>query len=244
MNKIKISSKYKKIIKQINELEHIMSELSDEQFKNKTIEFKNIIKNGIKPDEILVEVYAVAREATKRVTGKRLYDVQLMGGVALNEGRIAEIKAGEGKTLTAILPVYLNALEGKGVHVITTNEYLAKRDYGEISKILHFLGVTAGLIEQSMSIKERKEAYQKEVTYGTNTEFGFDYLRDNTTKKVQDIVQRQLNFAIVDEADSILLDEANTPLIISNCNQEPNKLLYNLLCLEVVSPNKLLYKDF
>ena len=215
-----------KIIKQINELEETIKAYSQEQMKNKTIEFKEKIKSGTNLEEILPEAFAMVREATRRITGKRLYDVQLMGGYVLEQGRIAEIKAGEGKTLTAGLPAYLNALEEKGVHVITTNEYLAKRDYQEVGKILEYLGLTVGLIEQKMGGKARKEAYQKDVTYGTNTEFGFDYLRDNIANDKNYIVQRELNYAIIDEADSILIDEAQTPMIISQKKYKIDEIPY------------------
>lgn len=215
----------KNIINQINNLEEEIKKYSDEQLKNKTLEFKQKLKKGKTLEEILPEAYAVVREATLRVTKKRLYDEQLMGGYLLNQGRIAQIKAGEGKTLTESLPAYLNALEEKGVHIVTTNEYLAKRDFEEVGKILEFLGISVGLIIQKMSKEQRKQAYQKDVTYGTNTEFGFDYLRDNIVLDKADIVQRKLHYAIIDEVDSILIDEAQTPMLISkkklNVIQEP-----------------------
>lgn len=216
----------KKVIKQINNLEETIKKYTDKELKNKTMEFKQQLKNGKNLDDILPEAFAVVREATKRITGKRLYDVQLMGGYILNQGRIAEIKAGEGKTLIQGLPAYLNALEGKGVHVITTNEYLSKRDFQEVGQILEFLGITVGLIQQNMNTKDRKQAYQKDVTYGANTEFGFDYLRDNIAYNTEDIVQRGLNYVIIDEADSILLDEAQTPMIISKKNLKTDPYPY------------------
>lgn len=216
----------KNIVKQINQLEKNIKTYSDEQIKNKTTEFRNQLKEGKTLEDILPEAFAIVREGARRVTGKRLYDVQLMGGYVLNQGRVAEIKAGEGKTLTESLPAYLNALEGKGVHIITTNEYLAKRDFNEIGKILEFLGLSVGLIYQGMDGKERKEAYKKDVTYGTNTEFGFDYLRDNIVSNKEEIVQRKLNYAIVDEADSILIDEAQTPMIISQKKYKTNPYPY------------------
>lgn len=186
---------------------------------------KTNFSNRKKLLEILPEAYAVVREAARRVTGKRLYDVQIMAGYVLNEGGIAEIKAGEGKSIIASLPAYLNALDGKGVHIVTTNEYLAKRDYEEIGKIFEFLGLSVGLICQNMKTSDRKNAYQKDITYGTNTEFGFDYLRDHIAPYPEDVVQRELNYAIIDEADSILLDETETPMIISrkekNFSKEP-----------------------
>ena len=206
----------KHIIKEINDLEEKISLFTDKQLKDKTLEFKKILINKDKTLlDILPEAFAVVREATKRITGKRLYDVQLAGGYVLSNNGIAEIKAGEGKSIIASLPGYLNALEGKGVHIVTTNEYLAKRDYEEVGKIFNFLGLTVGLIYQNMSLSERKEAYKKDITYGTNTEFGFDYLRDNIAHSLDKMVQRELNYVLIDEADSILLDEAQTPLIIS-----------------------------
>lgn len=204
------------IIKNINDLEAKFVLYTDKELQEKTLEFKQLIK--YKNDNllnILPEAFAVVREAAKRVTGKRLYDVQLLGGYALSNGGIAEIKAGEGKSIIASLPAYINALDGKGVHIVTTNEYLAKRDYEEIGKIFKFLGLTIGFIYQDMKLEDRKEAYKKDIVYGTNTEFGFDYLRDNITYSKEDIVQRELNFALIDEADSILIDEAQTPMIIS-----------------------------
>ena len=206
----------KHIIKEINDLEEKISLFTDKELQDKTLEFKKILINKDKTLlDILPEAFAVVREATKRITGKRLYDVQLAGGYVLSNNGIAEIKAGEGKSIIASLPGYLNALEGKGVHIVTTNEYLAKRDYEEVGKIFNFLGLTVGLIYQNMSLSERKEAYKKDITYGTNTEFGFDYLRDNIAHSLDKMVQRELNYVLIDEADSILLDEAQTPLIIS-----------------------------
>ena len=216
----------KKVIKQINYLEQTTKKYTDNELKQKTIDFKEQLKNGKDVEEIIPEAFAVVREATRRITGKRLYDVQLMGGYILNQGRIAEIKAGEGKTLIQGLPAYLNALEGKGVHVITTNEYLSKRDFNEVGKILEFLGISVGFIHQNMNTRERKQAYQKDVTYGSNTEFGFDYLRDNIAYNSDDVVQRGLNYVIIDEADSILLDEAQTPMIISKKNLKTDPYPY------------------
>lgn len=209
--------KNKKILEKIKRHEKEISQYNEQQIKEKTEELKKKIQQEkIELEEILPEAYAIAKRGTKIITGKTLYDVQIEGGYILNQGRIAEIKAGEGKTLTAVLPAYLNALEGKGVHIITTNEYLAQRDYNEVGKILEYLGITVGIIDQDMTTEERKKQYQKEVTYGTNTEFGFDYLRDNIARNKEEIVQRELNYAIIDEADSILIDEAQTPMIISN----------------------------
>ena len=205
----------KPIVDKINSLEDEISKLSDKELTSKTDYLKNELKNGKTLDDILPEAFAVVREASKRVLGLRHFDVQLIGGVVLHQGRISEMKTGEGKTLVATLPVYLNALEGKGVHVITVNEYLAKRDSEWMGKLYKFLGLSVGLIQSQMSKKDKQAAYNADVTYGTNNEFGFDYLRDNMVIRKDDMVQRDLHYAIVDEIDSILIDEARTPLIIS-----------------------------
>ena len=205
----------KPIVNKINSLEDEISKLSDKELRAKTDEFKERLNKGETLDDILPEAFAVVREASKRVLGMRHFDVQLIGGVVLHQGRIAEMKTGEGKTLVATLPVYLNALTGKGVHVITVNEYLAKRDSEWMGKVYRFLGLTVGLVQSRMEKREKQEAYKADVTYGTNNEFGFDYLRDNMVINKLDMVQRGLNYAIVDEIDSILIDEARTPLIIS-----------------------------
>ena len=210
------------ILKKINNLEKIVSKYTKNQMQENTMKFIKEVENGKKLEEILPEVFAMVREAVKRVTGKRLYDVQILGGYYLHQGRIAEIKAGEGKTLIESLPAYLNALNKKGVHIITTNNYLAKRDFNEVGKVLEYLGLSVGLIYQGMENKKRKEEYKKDVVYGVNTEFGFDYLRDNITKDIEDVVQRELNYAIIDEADSILLDEAQTPMIIARKQKNIN----------------------
>ena len=210
------------ILKKINNLEKIVSKYTKNQMQENTMKFIKEVENGKKLEEILPEVFAMVREAVKRVTGKRLYDVQILGGYYLHQGRIAEIKAGEGKTLIESLPAYLNALTKKGVHIITTNNYLAKRDFNEVGKVLEYLGLSVGLIYQGMENKKRKEEYKKDVVYGVNTEFGFDYLRDNITKDIKDVVQRELNYAIIDEADSILLDEAQTPMIIARKQKNIN----------------------
>lgn len=210
----------KTILKEVNDLENVVCNYSKEQMQAKTNEFIEQLKQEKKIEEILPEAFAIVREAVKRITGKRLYDVQIIGGYYLHQGRIAEIKAGEGKTLIESLPAYLNALNKKGVHVITTNEYLAKRDFEEVGEVLKYLGLSVGFIYQGMESKDRKEAYKMDVTYGVNTEFGFDYLRDNTVRDINDTVQRELNYAIIDEADSILLDEAQTPMIISQKGKE------------------------
>ena len=203
------------IVEKINALEDEMTKLSDEELKNKTDKLKNELKEGKTLDDILPKAFAVVREASKRVLGMRHFDVQLIGGIILHQGRIAEMKTGEGKTLVATLPVYLNALTGKGVHVITVNDYLAKRDSEWMGKLYKFLGLSVGLAIAGMNPKEKQEAYACDITYGTNNEFGFDYLRDNMVIYENQLVQRGLNYAIVDEIDSILIDEARTPLIIS-----------------------------
>ena len=202
-------------IAKINGLEEQMQALSDTELKGKTEEYKHRLQNGETLDDILPEAFATVREASKRVLGMRHFDVQLIGGIILHQGRIAEMKTGEGKTLVATLPVYLNALTGEGVHVITVNDYLAKRDSEWMGKVYRFLGLTVGLVISGMNPKQKQEAYACDVTYGTNNEFGFDYLRDNMVIYKNQLVQRKLKYAIVDEIDSILIDEARTPLIIS-----------------------------
>ena len=203
------------IVQKINSFEDVISELTDEELKAKTEYFKELLEDGQTLDDILPEAFAVVREASKRVTGLRHFDVQLIGGIILHQGRIAEMRTGEGKTLVATLPAYLNALTGKGVHVITVNDYLAKRDSEWMGKIYTFLGLTVGLVIADMKPNEKQKAYNCDITYGTNNEFGFDYLRDNMVIYKDQLVQRPLNYAIVDEIDSILIDEARTPLIIS-----------------------------
>ena len=203
------------IVEKINGLEEEISKLTDEELKNKTNIFKKELEEGKTLDDLLPEAFAVVREASKRVLGMRHFDVQLIGGIILHQGRIAEMKTGEGKTLVATLPVYLNALTGKGVHVVTVNDYLAKRDSEWMGKLYKFLGLSVGLVITGMNPKEKQEAYACDITYGTNNEFGFDYLRDNMVIYKNQLVQRGLNYAIVDEIDSILIDEARTPLIIS-----------------------------
>jgi preprotein translocase subunit SecA len=207
--------KYRNLVEQINQLEPMIEKLSDDELKNKTIYFKGELANGKSVDDIKVEAFAVVREASKRVLGLRHYDVQLIGGLVLNEGNIAEMPTGEGKTLVASLPSYLRALEGKGVHVITVNDYLATRDRNQIGKIHEFLGLTVGLNVPMMEANEKQAAYQADITYGIGTEFGFDYLRDNMVGSVAQRVQRPYHFAIIDEIDSVLIDEAKTPLIIA-----------------------------
>ena len=203
------------LVEKINSLEEYISKLTDNELKAKTQEFKERVNGGESLDDILPEAFAVMREASKRVLGMRHFDVQLIGGIILHQGRIAEMKTGEGKTLVATLPAYLNALTGKGVHVVTVNDYLAKRDSEWMGKVYKFLGLTVGLVISGMNPLDKQKAYAADITYGTNNEFGFDYLRDNMVIYKNQAVQRDLNFAIVDEIDSILIDEARTPLIIS-----------------------------
>ena len=203
------------LVEQINSLEESIAKLSDEELRNKTTEFKGRLANGETLDDLLPEAFAVVREASKRVLGLRHFDVQLIGGIILHQGRIAEMKTGEGKTLVATLPAYLNALSGEGVHIITVNDYLAKRDSEWMGKVYRFLGLSVGLIIAGMKPNEKQDAYNCDITYGTNNEFGFDYLRDNMVIYKNQLVQRKLSYAIVDEIDSILIDEARTPLIIS-----------------------------
>ncbi|PWU17112.1 MAG: preprotein translocase subunit SecA [Bdellovibrio sp.] len=203
------------LIQQINELEAGISALSDDELKAKTPSFKERVSKGESLDDIMPEAFAVCREASRRVLGMRHYDVQLIGGIILHRGQIAEMRTGEGKTLVATLPIYLNALSGKGVHLVTVNDYLAKRDAEWMGRLYHWLGLSVGIIVHELTDEERKVSYGSDITYGTNNEFGFDYLRDNMKFDIEDMVQRPLNFCIVDECDSILIDEARTPLIIS-----------------------------
>ncbi|MBM2836192.1 MAG: secA [candidate division NC10 bacterium] len=212
----------------INELEPAMKSLTDDDLRKKTAEFKERLARGATLDDLIIEVFAVAREAGRRVLDMRHFDVQLLGGVVLHEGKIAEMATGEGKTLVATLPVYLNALEGKGVHVVTVNDYLAKRDSQWMGGIYRFLGLSVGLIQHDMDDAARKLAYGADVTYGTNNEYGFDYLRDNMKFAAADFVQRDLHYAIVDEVDSILIDEARTPLIISGPAEESTEKYYQI----------------
>src|SRR5438067_1047226 len=204
----------------INALEPQLESLSDKALRARTDAFKQQVAEGVSLDDILVEAFATCREAAKRTLGQRHFDVQLIGGMILHEGRISEMKTGEGKTLVATLPVYLNALAGRGVHVVTVNDYLAKRDSEWMGKLYTFLGLTVGVIVHELNDDERRRAYAADVTYGTNNEFGFDYLRDNMKFDLKDCVQRGHHYAIVDEVDSILIDEARTPLIISGASEE------------------------
>ena len=212
------------IVEKINSLEEEISKLSDTELRNKTNEFKQKLKNGSSLDDILPETFAVCREASKRVLGMRHFDVQLIGGIILHQGRIAEMKTGEGKTLVATLPVYLNALTGDGVHVVTVNDYLARRDSEWMGKVYKFLGLTVGLVISGMQPQDKRNAYACDITYGTNNEYGFDYLRDNMVIYKDQLVQRKLNYAIDDEIDSILIDEARTPLIISGRGKQSSDL--------------------
>lgn len=213
--------KLEKVVSKINGFTEAIGKLSDEQLQAKTDEFKGRLAKGETLDDLLPEAYAVVREASTRVLGMRHFDVQLMGGIILHQGRIAEMKTGEGKTLVATLPVYLNALTGKGVHVITVNDYLATRDSEQMGKLYNFLGLSVGLIVHGLDFNQRKDAYNADITYGTNNEYGFDYLRDNMVMRPENMVQRELNYALVDEVDSILIDEARTPLIISGAADKP-----------------------
>ncbi|MEJ7871122.1 MAG: DEAD/DEAH box helicase, partial [Rubrobacteraceae bacterium] len=202
-------------VEAVNAFEPDIEKLSDEELQAKTGEFRERLASGETLDSILSEAFAVVREASRRTLGMRPFDVQVMGGIVLHEGKIPEMKTGEGKTLAATMPVYLNALEGKGVHVVTVNDYLAKRDATWMGEVYEFLGLTVGLIQDYMGSEERRVAYGADITYGTNSQFGFDYLRDNISTTVENLVQKKPNYAIVDEVDSILIDEARTPLIIS-----------------------------
>ena len=216
------------IVEEINGLEPELLSLSDTSLRAKTEEFKARLANGETLDDILPEAFAVVREASKRVLGMRHFDVQMIGGIVLHRGNIAEMRTGEGKTLVATLPVYLNALSGKGVHVVTVNDYLAKRDSEWMGRLYNFLGLSTGLIVAGLDYDQRKQSYGADITYGTNNEFGFDYLRDNMVVHADQMVQRPLNYAIVDEVDSILIDEARTPLIISGPGERSTERYYEL----------------
>ncbi|HDR7775427.1 TPA: accessory Sec system translocase SecA2 [Bacillus tropicus] len=224
--------KYEQLVQEINNLEEKLSDLSDEELRHKTITFKNMLHDGKTVDDIKVEAFAVVREAAKRVLGLRHYDVQLIGGLVLLEGNIAEMPTGEGKTLVSSLPTYVRALEGKGVHVITVNDYLAKRDKELIGQVHEFLGLKVGLNIPQIDPAEKKLAYEADITYGIGTEFGFDYLRDNMATSKNEQVQRPYHFAIIDEIDSVLIDEAKTPLIIAGKKSSSSDLHY--LCAKVI----------
>jgi preprotein translocase subunit SecA len=214
----------RKTASRINELEEQYGNLSDTELQGKTAEFRRRYEEGATLDQLLPEAFATAREGSRRVMGMRHYDVQMVGGITLHEGRIAEMKTGEGKTLVATLAVYLNALTGKGVHLVTVNDYLARRDAEWMGKLYRFLGLQVGVVVAGQPHDEKRAAYQADIIYGTNNEFGFDYLRDNMAFSTEDKVQRSLHFAIVDEVDSILIDEARTPLIISGAAEDSSKL--------------------
>ncbi len=211
----------KQIADHVSSLSPEVEALSDEQLRAKTDEFRKRYADGETLDDMLPEAFAVAREAASRVLSQRHFDVQVMGGAALHFGNVAEMKTGEGKTLTCVLPAYLNAISGDGVHVVTVNDYLAKRDSEWMGRVHRFLGLEVDVILSGMTPAQRRKAYAADITYGTNNEFGFDYLRDNMTHTLDDLVQRGHNFAVVDEVDSILIDEARTPLIISGRPTRP-----------------------
>ncbi|MBN8906316.1 MAG: preprotein translocase subunit SecA, partial [Rhodospirillales bacterium] len=215
---------YQRRVPQINALEPTIAALSDEELAGKTVAFRERLAAGATLDELLPEAFAVVREAGKRVLGQRHFDVQLVGGMVLHDGKIAEMKTGEGKTLVATLPTYLNALAGKGVHVVTVNDYLARRDSEWMGQLYRFLGMTTGVIVHGQDDETKRRQYAADITYGTNNEFGFDYLRDNMKYRLEDMVQRDFAYAIVDEVDSILIDEARTPLIISGPAEDSSDL--------------------
>ena len=227
-NEREIKKMRRVVEEQINPLEASLKNLSDASLAHKTVEFKNRLANGETLDDILPEAFAGVREASRRVLGMRQYDVQLIGGMVLHSGNIAEMCTGEGKTLVAVAPVYLNALEGKGAHVITVNDYLAKRDSEWMGQVYKFLGLSVGLIVHDLDFNQRKIAYNSDVTYGTNNEFGFDYLRDNMVTRLDQMVQRPLHYCLIDEVDSILIDEARTPLIISGPGQKSTDMYYTV----------------
>ncbi|MEQ4548658.1 DEAD/DEAH box helicase, partial [Nocardioides kribbensis] len=219
----KILRQLEAVAKAVNAIEEDFEAMSDAELQHMTVELKERLAAGETLDDIMPEAFATVREASRRVTGMRPFDVQVMGAAALHLGNIAEMKTGEGKTLVAVLPSYLNALAGKGVHVVTVNDYLAKYQSDQMGRIHHFLGLTTGVILPDMRPAQRREAYACDITYGTNNELGFDYLRDNMASSIEDCVQRGHFFAVVDEVDSILIDEARTPLIISGPTQDEVK---------------------
>ena len=222
------------IVDRVNAQEPAVRRLGDAALRGKTVEFRERLAGGATLDELLPEAFAVVREAARRTLGMRHFDVQILGGVVLHEGNIAEMKTGEGKTLVATLSVYLNALPGKGVHLVTVNDYLAKRDSQWMGQVYRFLGLTVGIIQHDMQDRARQLAYGCDVTYGTNNEYGFDFLRDNMKFSLAEFVQRDLNYAIVDEVDSILIDEARTPLIISGPVEESTEIYYR--AVELAEP--------
>ncbi|HOO41202.1 MAG TPA: preprotein translocase subunit SecA, partial [Syntrophales bacterium] len=229
------------IVQEVGRHEAALKTLSDDQLQAKTAAFKETLSRGASLDDILPEAFAVVREVADRTVHMRPFDVQIIGGLVLNEGKIAEMKTGEGKTLAATLPLYLNALEGKGAHLVTVNDYLARRDAEWMGPVYRFLGLSVGVIVHGMDDAERKEAYGADITYGTNNEFGFDYLRDNMKFSLDDYVQRDFHYAIVDEVDSILIDEARTPLIISGASEESTDKYYRI---NQVIPNLRQEKDY
>ena len=230
-----------KVVKQINALTDDIKALSDEQLAAKTAEFRQRLADGATLEQILPEAFAVVREAGERVLGMRHFDVQLIGGMALHEGKIAEMRTGEGKTLVATLPAYLNALTGSSVHLVTVNDDLANRDAHWMGPLYNVLGVSVGVIRSGQMPEQKREAYNADIIYGTNNEFGFDYLRDNMAFSLQDRMQGELAFAIVDEVDSILIDEARTPLIISGASEDSSELYKRvnrlIPCLLYTSPS-------
>jgi len=235
-----------KVVDKINALEADYEKLSDEELKLKTTEFRQRLESGESLDSIMAEAFAVVREASKRVFEMRHFDVQLLGGMVLDSNRIAEMRTGEGKTLTATLPAYLNGISGKGVHVITVNDYLARRDAEFNRPLFEFLGLTVGVNVAGLSQVEKKEAYNSDITYGTNNEFGFDYLRDNMAFSPQERVQRPLHYALIDEVDSILIDEARTPLIISGAAEDSSELYtkVNVLIPSLIRQDKEDTEDY
>uniref|UniRef100_UPI00333F51B4 DEAD/DEAH box helicase n=1 Tax=Methylibium sp. TaxID=2067992 RepID=UPI00333F51B4 len=220
----RLLKQYRRVVDQINALEPQFEQFGDDELRAKTEAFKQRVTDGETLDQLLPEAFAVVREGSKRALKMRHFDVQLIGGMTLHNGKIGEMRTGEGKTLMATLPVYLNALAGNGVHVVTVNDYLARRDAEWMGRLYNFLGLTVGVNGPQMTREAKQAAYAADVTYGTNNEFGFDYLRDNMVTEVADRVQRSLNFAIVDEVDSILIDEARTPLIISGQAEDQTEL--------------------
>ncbi|MDP3057916.1 MAG: DEAD/DEAH box helicase, partial [bacterium] len=225
--------KYQAIVIKINALEPKFHALTPSELKAKTTEFKNRCANGETLEDLLPEAFAAVREASIRTIGQRHFDVQLIGGMVLHNGRIAEMKTGEGKTLVATLPAYLNALTGAGVHIVTVNDYLAKRDSEWMGQIYTYLGLEVGLIIHGLNFDQKQGAYLADITYGTNNEYGFDYLRDNMVAEPRQMVQRPLNYAIIDEVDSILIDEARTPLIISGQSDDATDIYYKFTRLVI-----------
>jgi len=211
-----IADKYKNLINEINALESSVQMLTDSEIRNKTVELKKRYKEEQDLNALITEAFALTREASVRTLGLRHFDVQLIGGLVLNSGKIAEMRTGEGKTLVATAPAYLNALTTKGVHIVTVNEYLANRDQTTMGQLYRFLGLSTGLIQEKMMTPERQQNYDADITYVTNTELGFDYLRDNMALNIREVVLRPFNYCIVDEVDSVLIDEAQTPLVIAN----------------------------